>query len=220
MKAKFGKKEAQTKTRILDDENPTNANPEISEDLSLNLSFDSTLNLTPESSQCNIANQVPELSAAAEASQGPTSGPTESSPPTSESVKDLEIQTRTFDVFLLNETVKSLQARENAISTWSEKGGVLLIGYEMYRMLALKKLKKSTRKAMTLVHEERMAEAESLDKIYECLVDPGPNCVICDEGHRIKNSGAGISQALKAIKTKRRVVLTGYPLQNNLMEYW
>ena len=57
-----------------------------------------------------------------------------------------------------------------------------------------------------------------LKEIRDALLSP---ClVVCDEGHRIKNNSANRSKTLKCIITKRRVVLTGYPLQNNLIEYW
>ena len=38
--------------------------------------------------------------------------------------------------------------------------------------------------------------------VYSALVNPGPDLIVCDEGHRIKNAHAGISQSLKNIKTK------------------
>ncbi|ORZ31711.1 SNF2 family N-terminal domain-domain-containing protein [Catenaria anguillulae PL171] len=44
--------------------------------------------------------------------------------------------------------------------------------------------------------------------------------VVCDEGHRLKNATAKTSEALGLISTKRRVVLSGTPLQNDLMEYF
>lgn len=120
------------------------------------------------------------------------------------------VHPRTFGVFLLNETVKNLAARGKIISDWNEKRGVLLIGYEMYRMLALRRLRKpNKKKSFVDIQKDKNEEDATLDKIYSCLVDPGPDLVICDEGHKIKNSGASISQALKAIKTRRRIVLTG-----------
>lgn len=38
--------------------------------------------------------------------------------------------------------------------------------------------------------------------VHEALQNPGPDMVVCDEGHRIKNSHAGISQSLKTIRTR------------------
>merc|ERR550532_1442150 len=100
------------------------------------------------------------------------------------------------------------------------------MGYELYRLLANKKQRKKRKKKATArdpecidIEEEDRAK-DMLDTNYAALVDPGPDLIICDEGHRTKNSHASISQALKSIKTRRRVVLTGSPLQNNLMEYW
>lgn len=132
-----------------------------------------------------------------------------------------EVRPRNFQLYVLNDTQKSLQARSKVIIDWSSTGGVLLIGYELFRLLSMKKLKR--RKTMRNVKkEERKVEEEKvlLDQIHAALVDPGPDLVVCDEGHRIKNSHASISVALKQIRSKRRIVLTGYPLQNNLLEYW
>lgn len=47
-----------------------------------------------------------------------------------------------------------------------------------------------------------------------------PDILVCDEAHMIKNTRADITQALKQVKTQRRIALTGSPLQNNLMEYY
>jgi SWI/SNF-related matrix-associated actin-dependent regulator of chromatin subfamily A member 5 len=44
--------------------------------------------------------------------------------------------------------------------------------------------------------------------------------VVLDEGHKIKSSVTQISTALKSISTEYRLILTGTPLQNNLVEMW
>ena len=44
--------------------------------------------------------------------------------------------------------------------------------------------------------------------------------VVADEGHQIKNPATKRFAAVTSLKTKRRIALTGYPLQNNMDEYY
>ena len=98
---------------------------------------------------------------------------------------------------------KNVQARVDAIKCWQRRGGVGIIHYDSFRALVEgKKIKKHLK-----------------DAIMECLADPGPDIVVCDEGHLFKNEKSKLSLAVNKIKTRRRVVLTGTPLQNNLLEY-
>ncbi|XP_023244975.1 uncharacterized protein LOC106640208 [Copidosoma floridanum] len=141
---------------------------------------------------------------------------------------DIEIRPRHFQLHILNDSHKTMAARARVIREWQKIGGVLLIGYELYRQLSLKKPNKAKRKrGQPQLFKDPSNDVEEedknkplLDEMHTALVNPGPDLVICDEGHRIKNSHASISLALKQMRTKRRVVLTGYPLQNNLLEYW
>ncbi|KAM4652700.1 helicase ARIP4 [Discoglossus pictus] len=137
-------------------------------------------------------------------------------------------QPRGFKVHTMNDEHKTTAARAKVVNDWATDGGVLLMGYEMYRLLSLKKSftvgrKKRSKKAagpVIIDLDEEDRQQEMLKGIEKALSRPGPDVVICDEGHRIKNCHASTSQALKNIRSRRRVVLTGYPLQNNLIEYW
>ena len=47
------------------------------------------------------------------------------------------VRRRNFKLFCLNDSAKTMAVRVSIIKNWREEGGVLLIGYEMYRMLAM-----------------------------------------------------------------------------------
>lgn len=70
-----------------------------------------------------------------------------------------------------------------------------------------------------LLHEENELSNDE-KKVNEILISPGPDLVVCDEGHLLKNDKTSLNDALSIIRTKRKIVLTGTPLQNNLNEYY
>ncbi|KAL0102451.1 hypothetical protein PUN28_018014 [Cardiocondyla obscurior] len=114
-------------------------------------------------------------------------------------LKDLD----DFEVYELTKFKKNFE-RKWQLQRWRKTGGVMIIGYEMFRNLSGPK--KNMRKGIKEV-------------IIECLVDPGADLIVCDEGHLLKNEDTALSKSMRNVKTRRRIVLTGTPLQNNLTEY-
>ncbi|XP_078601570.1 uncharacterized protein LOC144876306 isoform X5 [Branchiostoma floridae x Branchiostoma japonicum] len=101
-------------------------------------------------------------------------------------------------------SIVSNQTRKYTLESWQREGGVMLMGYDMYRNLSTGK---------------RIKSKKIRESFHKTLVNPGPDLVVCDEGHILKNEATAISKAMNDIKSKRRIVLTGTPLQNNLVEY-
>ncbi|XP_065058762.1 transcriptional regulator ATRX homolog [Rhopilema esculentum] len=118
--------------------------------------------------------------------------------------KWLELDER-MDVHVLSDSGHNMKLRLNMLRKWYSHGGVMILGYDMYR---------------NLTQFRRIRNKKHKKIITETLLDPGPDIVVCDEGHVLRNDLSAISQALTKIKTLRRVVLTGTPLQNNLLEYF
>ncbi|KAJ2881939.1 hypothetical protein FB639_002504 [Coemansia asiatica] len=113
------------------------------------------------------------------------------------------------------DTMRSSSMRLAAIKAWHDFGGVMIMGYRMFLNLMQTALSEGAPNAD--VNAVNGSEAQGLRRY---LVDEGPSLVIADEGHCIKNSDTQLSRICKMLKTRARVCLTGYPLQNRLEEYW
>ncbi|XP_050068109.1 transcriptional regulator ATRX homolog [Anopheles maculipalpis] len=96
--------------------------------------------------------------------------------------------------------------RANKLMEWHNEGGVMIMGYDMFRNLANPTATRIRKKVR--------------ESLQTSLIDPGPELIVCDEGHLLKNEKTSLSQAVNRITTMRRIVLTGTPIQNNMKEYF
>ncbi|KAJ3227576.1 helicase [Clydaea vesicula] len=61
---------------------------------------------------------------------------------------------------------------------------------------------------------------EKMRSCMEIFKKANFDLIICDEGHRLKNAQIQTSIAIKNLQTKRRVILSGTPVQNDLTEFY
>jgi transcriptional regulator ATRX len=76
------------------------------------------------------------------------------------------------EVFKLEKEVK-YDDKMFRVRNWFKRGGVLLLSYSEFRPLANP--------------ENKRISAKTRKQLQEYLIDPGPDFVICDEGHVLKN---------------------------------
>ncbi|KAG2385925.1 hypothetical protein C9374_003074 [Naegleria lovaniensis] len=114
-----------------------------------------------------------------------------------ETIKNWSNGATTFTITTHSLSSKSsAPERKKTVKTWFDNGGVMITSYDMFRTLCVDK------------------------DFYEYLSNPGPDVVVLDEGHKIKHFSSKIAKTLNTVQTARRIILTGYPFQNNLLEYW
>ncbi|KAI1894156.1 hypothetical protein AGOR_G00112920 [Albula goreensis] len=66
---------------------------------------------------------------------------------------------------------------------------------------------------LVISYEMLLRSVDQLERVEFSLI-------ICDEGHRLKNSSIKTSSALSSLACVRRVILTGTPVQNDLQEFY
>ncbi|KAJ2458723.1 DNA-dependent ATPase protein rad54 [Coemansia sp. RSA 2424] len=71
-----------------------------------------------------------------------------------------------------------------------------------------------------IIHPVLIISYETLRTYINVLSSAPIGMLLCDEGHRLKNSASQTFQALNSLQVERRIILSGTPIQNDLSEYF
>jgi transcriptional regulator ATRX len=112
------------------------------------------------------------------------------------------------------ETNMKKDSRLVVLKAWQRRGGICILGKEMFCSL-VEDFGKGKDGSISSQPVDKMKQP-----FYSCLVTPGPDLVVVDEAHHVKNASGRLYNNLRDLRTQRRISLTGSPLQNNLRELW
>ena len=127
--------------------------------------------------------------------------------------------------FLVIAPLSTINQWKNKFENWTEMNTVVFQGnresrdlitrYEFYYYDESGRVIPNLYKFNVLIttYETIIAEAPLLSNINW-------QCMVVDEGHRLKNRQSKLMETLTFFKTEHRLLLTATPLQNNLEELW
>ncbi|KAK9094977.1 hypothetical protein Scep_026446 [Stephania cephalantha] len=98
--------------------------------------------------------------------------------------------------------------------SWTKGKSVLGVSYSLFEKQAGQKVVKDREGREKEVPRDKIGE-----NIRKTLLEK-PSLLVLDEGHTPRNEKSRIWQALRNIKTERRIILSGTPFQNNFYELY
>ncbi|KAF9430681.1 helicase [Entomortierella beljakovae] len=94
------------------------------------------------------------------------------------------------------------------------------LGVERLRVFAVDSKSSLTDFTLGKVYPVMVIGYEKLRMVQEELKNANFDIIICDEGHRLKTANIKTAQAIRSLSTKRRIILSGTPIQNDLCEFF
>lgn len=124
---------------------------------------------------------------------------------------------RCFNIYVLDSSVNHKGSRIATLEAWDADGGILLIGYPLFRKLVGSVTgDEGDEPAKSKPNKLNGAELADVRRI----LFESANIVIADEAQNVKNAAGSLNRTVNRIKTTRRVALSGTPLSNNILELY
>jgi DNA repair and recombination RAD54-like protein len=112
--------------------------------------------------------------------------------------------------------------------------GVLIVSYETQRRYSTLFVKKKPPPPSHLIpplassiadiSSNTVSNASGVDQPAFLNVTSGSNNIcdllICDEAHKLKNAESGLAKSLDVLPARKRILLSGTPMQNDLIEFF
>lgn len=105
------------------------------------------------------------------------------------------------------------------VSNW-EKEFLSWLGRERINIFVVDQKNKPRDYGKTRREPIMLISYEMFVRYYEDIIALRFDLLICDEAHRLKNSSIKVSMLLTQLTCKRKILLTGTPIQNDLQEFF
>lgn len=121
--------------------------------------------------------------------------------------------TKKYVKVLNSDVMTDIMERSELLKAWAGTGGVMIMTDSMYVKM-MEESTSATQKYTAQVKRKIKERAE----MY--LHKPGPDMIFIDEAHMLGREVSKRTERILGIHTRRRMLLTGTPMQNSLKEYF